>query len=172
MKAWPLPSGLRRPSLAAGAAFLLAALVLAFQPSAAFAAEIDWIIRAAQNGDADAQFTLGVMYDNGDEVRQSHREAFKWYLRAAKQGHVKAQYNLAVSYDNGEGTNIDHSEANLWYRRAAEQGHVNSMVNLALSYIKGEGVRRDRLEAVKWLVRAADRGSKKADDLLYELVDY
>ena len=48
----------------------------------------------AEQGDADAQFKLGTMYNRGEGVPQDHAEALKWYRRAADQGHDVAQYNL------------------------------------------------------------------------------
>ena len=52
----------------------------------------------AEQGDADAQFNLGVMYDEGDGVPQDYKEAFKWYRFAAEQGVALAQTYLGVMY--------------------------------------------------------------------------
>ena len=40
----------------------------------------------AEQGDAEAQFNLGVMYANGEGVPQDYAEAVKWYPKAAEQG--------------------------------------------------------------------------------------
>lgn len=40
----------------------------------------------AHQGDANAQKNLGVMYDNGDGVKQDKQQAFEWFLKAAEQG--------------------------------------------------------------------------------------
>jgi len=50
--------------------------------------------RAANQGDADAQYNLGVLYFMGRGVLQDHVEAEKWYRKAAEQGQAKAQHNL------------------------------------------------------------------------------
>lgn len=42
--------------------------------------------KAAEQGDADAQYNLGFCYYNGNGVTQSYTEAVKWYKKAAKQG--------------------------------------------------------------------------------------
>ena len=60
-------------------------------------------IRAAEAGDADAQYRLGVMYEFGLEVPQDEAEAVAWYRLAAEQGHATAQYDLGFSYANGLG---------------------------------------------------------------------
>lgn len=48
----------------------------------------------AEQGDADAQYNLGVMYGDGDGVPQDYAEAMRWYRAAARQGNASAQYNL------------------------------------------------------------------------------
>ena len=53
--------------------------------------------RLAEQGDADAQFKLGFMYDNGEGVPEDDTEAVKWFRMAAEQRHPKAQSNLASS---------------------------------------------------------------------------
>ena len=50
----------------------------------------------AQQGDAAAQYNLGLMYDNGQGVTQDYKEAVKWYSLSAEQGNAAAQHNLAV----------------------------------------------------------------------------
>ncbi len=44
----------------------------------------------AAQGDAAAQYNLGVMYENGRGVTQADAEAVKWYRKAAAQGHARA----------------------------------------------------------------------------------
>ena len=51
----------------------------------------------AAQGDASAQFNLGLMYDNGKGVPENDAEALRWYRLAAVQGHAAAQLNLGVS---------------------------------------------------------------------------
>ena len=48
----------------------------------------------AEQGNADAQFNLGLMYRNGEGVQQDHEESAKWFRRAAEQGHAGAQSRL------------------------------------------------------------------------------
>ena len=65
----------------------------------------------AEQGNADAQFELGSMYDRGKGVPKDYKEAVKWYRLAAEQGKAPAQYNMGVLYDNGEGVPKDYKEA-------------------------------------------------------------
>jgi TPR repeat protein len=43
---------------------------------------VKWYAKAAEQGDAKAQFDLGRMYDNGEGVEQDKAEAVKWYAKA------------------------------------------------------------------------------------------
>ena len=76
----------------------------------------------AEQGHADAQYNLGVMYNNGQGVTQDYAEAMRWFRKAAEQGWAEAQYNLGVMYNNGQGVTQDYVQAAKWYRKAAEQG--------------------------------------------------
>ena len=57
----------------------------------------------AEQGDYNAQFHLGYMYDKGLGVPQDYKTAVKWYTLAAKQGMVNAQNKLGLIYENGKG---------------------------------------------------------------------
>lgn len=136
--------------------------------------------KAAEAGDAQAQFDLAEAYDlAGDEG-----EAGDWYHKAALQGHVQArnkqvanfeqnrtmaeqgdaiaQHNLGVYYAEGRGIPKNQTEAVKWYRKAAVQGYAKAQCNLGAMYHKGEGVPQDMKEAVKWFRLAADQGNARA----------
>ena len=68
----------------------------------------------AEQGDVEAQFNLGIMYQNGNGVLKDKTEAVKWYRLSAEQGYASAQYNLGVMYDEGNGVLKDYSEAVKW----------------------------------------------------------
>ena len=51
---------------------------------------------SADQGDALAQVSLGVMYDNGQGVTIDYKKAVKWYRLSADQGDANAQFNLGV----------------------------------------------------------------------------
>ena len=72
-----------------------------------------------EQGNADAQFSLGAMYRNGLGVPQDYAEAVKWYRKAAEQGHAKAQLFLGNMYFFGQGVSKDYVQAYMWYNLAA-----------------------------------------------------
>jgi hypothetical protein len=91
----------------------------------------------ADQGDAVAQFNLGVMYAQGRGVPQDDAEAVRWYRKAADQGHPTAQNNLGMMYQEGHGVPRDDAEAVRWYRKAAERGHAIAQANLDRLSAKG-----------------------------------
>jgi TPR repeat protein len=109
----------------------------------------------ADKGNADAQFTVGLMYELGQGIAQNYDEAQKWYRLSADQGNVASQFNLAVIYYIGAGVPPDDTEAAHWYALAASQGFVPAQYNLGYLYYKGYGVPRDYVQAHKWWSLAA-----------------
>ena len=120
-----------------------------------------WVTLAEQ-GDAKAEYGLGVMYDNGDGVTEDDAKAVKWYRKAAELGHAKAQNNLGVMYDNGDGVAEDDVEAVKWYRKAATQGHPGAQNSLGLMYYVGRGVEKNLINAYAWVSIAAAGGDENA----------
>ena len=116
----------------------------------------------ADQGNADVQFNLGRMYQNGQGVAKDEVEAVKWYRKAADQGDANAQYNLGNMYRTGQGVAKDEVEAVKWFRKAADQGDARAQFNLGLMYDTGQGVAKDEVEAVKWYRKAADQGEAPA----------
>ena len=76
----------------------------------------------AEQGDAKAQYNLGVMYDKGQGVIEDHKEAVKWYRLAAEQGGASAQNNLALMHATGQGVIQDTVYAHMWWNLAAANG--------------------------------------------------
>ena len=64
---------------------------------------IDWFRKAADNGNSDAKYDLGCVYETGLGVPKDREPAVEWYRKAAEQGHQQAQSSL--SRLNGESDN-------------------------------------------------------------------
>lgn len=117
----------------------------------------------AQQGNADAAFKVGMMYDRGEVVEHDASQAAHWYQQAAVAGHPYAQHNLGVAYANGDGVEINISKAMGWWLQAAEHGNVDSQYNLGIIYAMGSyGIHRDTAKALKWWRRAAQKGDAMA----------
>lgn len=110
---------------------------------------------AAEEGHADSQFNVGLMFEQGIGVGKDEKEAIVWYRKSAEQGNVLAQYNLAVLYENGRGTEVDFAQANEWYRKASEQGDPFAIGNLGMLYLRGQGVKENAIAGLALLLVSA-----------------
>ena len=120
----------------------------------------------ADQGDARAQWNLGVKYANGDGVTQDDAEALKWGRKAADQGNAFAQNGLGLIYLGGQGVAQNYAEAMTWFRKAADQGYASAQGNLGVMYYYGQGVPQNFIEAAKYLRLAADQGYPDAENWL------
>ena len=85
------------------------------------------ILIKAEQGDAEAQYNLGVSYYNGEGVAQDYAEAVKWWRKAAEQGYADAQYNLGLSYYTKF---YQQDKALELFKAAARQGHKEAQKTL------------------------------------------
>ena len=58
----------------------------------------EWFLKAAEQGNADAQRQLGTMYSRGDYVERDKKKSFYWSNLAANNGDPMAAYWVANSY--------------------------------------------------------------------------
>jgi TPR repeat protein len=109
-----------------------------------FALAVEHFRRAANMGNANSQYNLGVIFGAGVGVRQNDAEAIVWFRKAAEQGVANAQHNLGVLYFNGRGVKQDVVQAESWFRKAAEQGHEQARE--AIDLLGSEGLATVRIE--------------------------
>jgi hypothetical protein len=77
----------------------------------------------AEEGDATAQFNLGLLYLDGHGVPQNPGEAATWFRRAAEQDYPQAQHNLGAMYGSGQGVKRDLVQAYKWLNICAAKGN-------------------------------------------------
>jgi len=94
----------------------------------------EWLPLAEQ-GHAELQHNLGVIYRNGLGVPQDNEEALRWYHLAAEQGYAPAQHNLGVLYYYGEGVAQSIVLAHMWFNLAARQ-NVERAAMLGKTWLK------------------------------------
>jgi TPR repeat protein len=80
----------------------------------------------AEEGNLEAQNTLGLIYDEGSGVNQDYKEAVKWYRLAAEQGDAYGQFNLGFMYANGYGVIEDNVHALMWWYTASSNRNENA----------------------------------------------
>jgi TPR repeat protein len=84
---------------------------------------VEWYRKAAEQGHAKAQSSLGVRYYIGEGVPQDYAQAVKWFRKAAEQGDAATQSKLGVMYYKGEGVIQDNVYAHMWANIAASLGY-------------------------------------------------
>ncbi len=124
--------------------------------------EVQMYLKLAESGIDEAQYNLGVCYEQGDGVEQDFAKAVYWYKKAADTGHAKAQHNLGICVYNGYGVTADHAEAARLFRLSAEQGDMYAQYNLAVLLMNGDGVEQNVFEAINLLQKAAQSGHPQA----------
>jgi len=113
----------------------------------------DDLRKLAEQGDSEAQFTLGTLYRNGDGVLQNDSKAVEWFQRAADQGHPLALRALGSAYWGGRGVEQNYSRAYFWYELAlamGDQGSKSSLEGLATQMTQRQ-VADARQQAEAWL---------------------
>ena len=113
---------------------------------------IQEIIKQAEQGDAEAQFQLGLAYCNGDGIEENHEKAFEWWTKAAEQEVPAAMYNLGIMYRDGDGVEQDLYNAMYWFGKAYRYGMKeakNEMNAIRLWIVKecGNTIAEDTSEA-------------------------
>lgn len=118
-------------------------------------------------GDVDAQFFLGLMYDEGKGVEANADEAVRYYEIAARRGHLAASNNLGLCYFSGRGVPKDTRRAIELYQEAAASSFAPAITNLGVlrlfGYRNGDTVEGQNLaDARRLLERASELGDTKA----------
>lgn len=149
---------------------LAVALVLAAFASLAFAGPVEdgnaafergdyetalRLLRApADEGNADAQLLLGMMYHDGEGVPKDYAQAAQWIRKAAEQDNATAEFALGALYHEGDGVPKDEAAAVRWLEKAARQGVAPAQLTLAKLH-EDNG---NYAEALKWYRLLASRG--------------
>lgn len=155
--------------------------------NAALTEEVQWFQQAAQQGHAEAQYTLAWMYAQGKGVSQDLQQAAKLFRRAALKGYAEAQYHLGRMYIQGIGVPQNFTQAAHWFVKAAMQGHTaarQARVNLYLKIAEQGDVQAQYLlwemstqgetqitQPLQWLEKSAQRGYVKAQYALASLYE-
>lgn len=124
------------------------------------------LLKAAEQGNAEAQYYLGLLYQNGKGVEKDFEQAFALFKSAAENGVQAAQYELSKAYANGRGTDVDEVKGLQWLRAAADGGVGDAQLFLANALESGQGAPLDRVEALGWYRRAAENGIPIAQRIL------
>ena len=130
-------------------------------------AEAVRVIRVrAEQGEADAQYSLGDRYRQSQGVPRDYAEAVRWLRKAADQGYAKAQSGLAFMYYRRPRSAAGRRRGCPLVPQSRRPGLRDGSIRLAFSYAHGQGVPKDDAEAFRWYREAADQGYAKAQYVL------
>lgn len=110
-----------------------------------------YYLKAANNGLALAQHTIGLWYEFGQQeinLEKNIVEAVSWYTRASNQGYSISQYILGQCYEYGKGVNKDYFMAVTLYNRAAENNHIGGQFQSGYCCQYGQGTTKDLQRAI------------------------
>lgn len=115
-----------------------------------------WYKKAADQGNAKAQYSLGWCYQFSSVVEKDEKEAVKLYKMAAEQGLAEAQYSLGWCFQSGVGVNKDVTEAIKWYKKGAINGSEKASKNLNKFSEWVVLTDEDNKETIRWYLKAAE----------------
>lgn len=120
--------------------------------------EMRGLMLMALQGDLNACYQLGYIYENGEGVATNEPEAIRWYTKAATNGSPESQFNLAMMMEQGRGCSVNLRKAFYWYEQAANQGDIEAQFNLGVCFTSGKGCDVDIVKAHMWFTLAARKG--------------
>lgn len=123
---------------------------------------LEWMLRAATNGHAGAQYYMGTLYKRKGE--KEAQMAVEWLESASRSGLAPAPIELADMYRKGVGVPINGENAVRWYEFAVRE-HNMTPAREALIEIYSEGmpgIAPDMEKAEYWRNFAAEEGCDSA----------
>ena len=118
--------------------------------------------RAADEGDPNGLYNLGMCHLNAYGVPQNRAEALRLFRMAAEVGHPEAINNIGGFYREGIEVERDVAAAARWFLKSAEMGNPYGQLNYALALQRGEGVEKDVAKAVEIFRNSAGQGNAEA----------
>ena len=122
--------------------------------------------RSAELGLVEAQFNLGVMFEDGLGTKQNFKKAATWYHRAATSGDERAMNNLGSLYWHGKGVSKDKLKAETLFALAVEENSNLAQVNLGLIHTERDNSNPPNLYALTLLITSYSKGSSKVKSLI------
>jgi TIR domain/Sel1 repeat len=124
---------------------------------------MQWYQKAAAQGDPNAEYDVGILYDKGLGVPQDRGQAMQWFQKAAARGDAPAEYKIGQYYRAGLGVAQDYGQAMQWFQKAAALGNAEAENGIGTLYGSGAGVTQDYGQAMQWFQKAAAQGNAVAE---------
>ena len=140
-------------------------------PSALAEGGDDWVLvkrfqeqlGKAKQGDTQAMYEVGRMYERGRGTETDINQALGWYEKAAKNGqNSDASARIGILYLEGQGVPQNYASAFKHLSEAANAGTPAAQYYLALMYEEGHGLKPNPAAALSWYKKAATGGYYQA----------
>jgi uncharacterized protein len=146
-------------------ALVFSCLLFFSMPASADDADLfNAMLALANKGDAEAQYHVGMMHNNGIGTQQDPARAFEWFQKSTAANDPLGAYKLGCYYA-GQFAGVvktDPNEALKYKLVSAKAGYSLAQHDVALLYASQGNME----EAVKWMKMAADQGY---DAALYKM---
>ena len=126
----------------------------------------EYFSKAAEQGDANSLYNLGMCYMRGYSVAPDPERARECFFFAARKEHPEAINNVGGFYRDGITVERDPVKAARWFAKSADLGNAYGELNYALALLRGEGVVQDEERAVRMLRSSAQHGNVEAMNAL------
>jgi TPR repeat protein len=124
------------------------------------------LLSEAQLGNAEAQYWLGGVYNDGRLAPKDAEKSASWFLKSAEQGYAPAERVVGLSFSKSDPVSCER-----WLLRAAEQGESEAQFWLGVAYEQTWFGTTDVQEAVKWYRKAAVQGHPDAQASLGQMYE-
>lgn len=119
--------------------------------------------KLAEQGNAEAQYKVGEMYELGRGVAQNMEKAREWYSKSAAQDHKKSTYRLLFMDIQASGMNAERKKMVNALEAEAKSGVGDAQYFLGRMYAAGVGLPKSYSNAETWLSKATFNGIPEAE---------
>ena len=122
----------------------------------------EYLNKAADKDDAEAQYALYAMYLKGLGVTKDDNKSFNMLRNAAENGYYFAQYDYGMDLmEKG-----DQDEAFRFFKEAADNGHAESQFMVGMMYYQGDGTVKNENESLRYLQMAVKNNHPTAKQFI------
>lgn len=146
-------------------------LLILFWTPLATSADLSALITQAQANSVQAQYALGLEYQQGQNTTRSLPDAFYWFEKAAQQGHSKAMEQVAEAYLYGLGTDKNPQQAVFWLTKLALLGQTAAQTTLADYYQKLGAQRIDAQDLAQLWYHIASEKDPQAEEKYTQILE-
>ncbi|MCW8956812.1 MAG: sel1 repeat family protein, partial [Gammaproteobacteria bacterium] len=130
---------------------------------------LEFQMKLASNGSANAQYRLATMFESGQGTAQDHNKAMGWYKKAAEQNHKAAINRLTYIDIRDNGFKASHKPWLSSLEKAAASRDGESMLLLGQMYGDGVAINQNYHKAIELLKLAKAKGVIGSEDELFKI---